>query len=224
MATVATLSLQNFIYRIMESNTFKRLTTRYFIPGAILMAFVVYFGTMASNTVTPTDLLNSISTDTITRTSTSETQSPMLTWKDILALAQKGNPKPDRKVVKTEAEWKAQLTEEQFYVMRKKGTERPFSTEMCSRFEPGIYACAGCGTPMFDSETKYQSGTGWPSFSLPLKDNVVSYVMDNTLGMTRIEAVCSTCDGHLGHVFPDGPQPSGLRFCINAASLKKVEL
>lgn len=147
----------------------------------------------------------------------------VLTWKDVLALAKNGNKKPDRRVEKSEAEWQKVLTEEQYYVMRKKGTERPFSSEMCSRFEPGIYACAGCGTPLFDSETKYQSGTGWPSFSLPLKDNVVSYVMDYTFGMSRVETVCSTCDSHLGHVFPDGPEPSGLRFCINASSLKKVQ-
>ncbi len=147
----------------------------------------------------------------------------VLTWKDVMALAKNGNKKPDRRVERSEAEWQKVLTEEQYYVMRKKGTERPFSSEMCSRFEPGIYACAGCGTPLFDSATKYQSGTGWPSFSLPMKDNVVSYIMDNTFGMTRVETICSTCDSHLGHVFPDGPEPSGLRFCINASSLKKVQ-
>lgn len=147
----------------------------------------------------------------------------VLTWKDVMDLAKNGNKKPDRRVERSEAEWQKVLTEEQYYVMRKKGTERPFSSEMCSRFEPGIYACAGCGTPLFDSATKYQSGTGWPSFSLPMKDNVVSYIMDNTFGMTRVETICSTCDSHLGHVFPDGPEPSGLRFCINASSLKKVQ-
>jgi peptide-methionine (R)-S-oxide reductase len=153
-----------------------------------------------------------------------ESGSTVLTWKGVLALAKNGNKQPDRRVEKTDAEWKKILTDEQYYVMRKKGTERPFSTEMCSRFEPGIYACAGCGTPLFDSATKYQSGTGWPSFSLPMKDNVVSYIMDNTFGMTRVETICSTCDSHLGHVFPDGPEPSGLRYCINASSLKKTEL
>lgn len=147
----------------------------------------------------------------------------VLTWKDVMSLAKNGNKKPDRRVERSEAEWQKVLTEEQYYVMRKKGTERPFSSEMCSRFEPGIYACAGCGTPLFDSATKYQSGTGWPSFTLPMKDNVVSYIMDNTFGMTRVETICSTCDSHLGHVFPDGPEPSGLRFCINASSLKKVQ-
>ncbi len=153
-----------------------------------------------------------------------DTGNTVLTWKDVIALAKNGNKRPDRRVEKTDAEWRTVLTEEQYYVMRKKGTERPFSTEMCSRFEPGIYACAGCGTPLFDSATKYQSGTGWPSFSLPMKDNVVSYIIDNSFGMTRVETICSTCDAHLGHVFPDGPEPSGLRYCINAASLKKTEL
>lgn len=152
-----------------------------------------------------------------------QTDQSVLTWKDVLALAKNGNKKPDRRVERSDAEWQKVLTEEQYYVMRKKGTERPFSSEMCSRFEPGIYACAGCGTPLFDSATKYQSGTGWPSFSLPMKDNVVSYIMDHTFGMTRVETICSTCDSHLGHVFPDGPEPSGLRFCINASSLKKVQ-
>jgi peptide-methionine (R)-S-oxide reductase len=163
-------------------------------------------------------------TPTFMEQDTQDTTSPVLTWKDVMALAKNGNRKPDRRVEKSDADWKKTLTEEQYYVMRKKGTERPFSTEMCSRFEPGIYACAGCGTPLFDSATKYQSGTGWPSFALPLKENVVSYIMDNSYGMTRIETICSTCDAHLGHVFPDGPQPSGLRYCINAASLKKTEL
>src|SRR5690606_15077719 len=165
----------------MKTHFLRRISTRYFLPGVLLIATGVFLSTIALNTNGSDELAHTHSDTTISDPSTSEKQSPMLTWKDILALAQNGNPEPDRKVVKTEAEWKAHLTEEQFYVMRKKGTERPFSTEMCSRFEPGIYACAGCGTPMFDSETKYQSGTGWPSFSLPLKNNVVSYVMDNTL-------------------------------------------
>lgn len=162
-------------------------------------------------------------TPTFMEQDTNPTNSSVLTWKEVIALAENGNRKPERRVEKTDAEWKKSLTEDQYYVMRKKGTERPFSTEMCSRFEPGIYGCAGCGTPLFDSATKYQSGTGWPSFSLPLKENVVSYILDNSFGMTRVETVCSTCDAHLGHVFPDGPKPSGLRFCINAASLKKTE-
>lgn len=146
-----------------------------------------------------------------------------ISWKKIMEYTKKGNPPPDRRVVKTETEWKAILTEEQYYVMRQSGTERPFSSEMCSRFEPGIYACAGCGTPMFDGTTKFDSGTGWPSFTQPLKHNVVSYLLDESYGMVRIEARCSTCDAHLGHVFPDGPKPTGLRYCMNALSLKKIK-
>jgi peptide-methionine (R)-S-oxide reductase len=146
-----------------------------------------------------------------------------ISWKKIMEYSKKGNPPPDRRVVKTEAEWKKILTDEQFYVMRQSGTERPFSSEMCSRFEPGIYACAGCNTPMFDGTTKFDSGTGWPSFTQPLKHNVVSYLLDESYGMVRIEARCSTCDAHLGHVFPDGPKPTGLRYCMNALSLKRIE-
>jgi len=148
---------------------------------------------------------------------------PAITWNQILQYAKKGNPAPDRRVIKSDKEWKVILTEEQFYVLRKSGTERPFSSEMCSKFEPGTYACAGCGTPLFDSTTKFDSGTGWPSFGQPLKNNVVSYLMDESYGMIRIEARCSTCDGHLGHVFPDGPKPTGLRYCMNALSLRKIE-
>ncbi|MCB2084461.1 MAG: peptide-methionine (R)-S-oxide reductase MsrB [Sphingomonadaceae bacterium] len=124
---------------------------------------------------------------------------------------------------KSEDEWRELLDDEQFYVTRLKGTERPFSSEMCSLFEPGLYACSNCGTELFNSATKFDSGTGWPSFSEPVEDNVVAYHRDGTHGMERIEATCNVCDAHLGHVFPDGPHPSGLRFCINALSLGKVE-
>lgn len=145
----------------------------------------------------------------------------MLKWNDILAFAEKGNPAPDQTITKTEEEWKAQLTEEQYYVTRQKGTERAFSSEMCHLFEPGRYACVCCGTTLFDSQEKFESGTGWPSFTQPLNENAVAYNADHSHGMTRVETVCNTCDAHLGHVFPDGPQPSGLRYCINAVSLKK---
>ena len=94
---------------------------------------------------------------------------------------------------------------------------------MCSLFEPGLYACLCCDTLLFDSEVKFESGTGWPSFSHPVSLNAVAYHTDGSLGMQRIETTCNTCDAHLGHVFPDGPMPSGLRYCINAAALKKVE-
>ena len=146
----------------------------------------------------------------------------MLTWNDIQGIARSGNPAPDRRVEKTDAEWKTLLTSEQFQITRKAGTERPFSSEMCTRFEPGKYACVCCGTELFDSETKYESHSGWPSFTQPIKPNAVAYHSDRSHGMIRIEATCNTCGAHLGHVFPDGPAPSGLRYCMNAVSLKKV--
>jgi methionine-R-sulfoxide reductase len=147
----------------------------------------------------------------------------MLKWNDILKTASDGNPAPDCKVAKTDEQWRAQLTAEQFRVARQAGTERAFSSEMCSIFEPGLYGCICCSTLLFDAEQKFESGSGWPSFTQPVKPNVVAYHVDNSHGMTRVEAVCNTCDAHLGHVFPDGPAPSGLRYCMNAVSLQKLE-
>lgn len=144
-------------------------------------------------------------------------------WDEIERRAREGNPPPPRRVEKTDAEWRAQLTAAEFAVARAKGTERPFSSEMCARFEPGIYACVCCGTELFDATTKFDSGTGWPSFTQPIEDAVVAYVGDFSHGMTRIETVCAVCDAHLGHVFPDGPrETTGLRYCINAVALRKV--
>ena len=105
---------------------------------------------------------------------------------------------------------------------REKGTERPFSSPMCSLFEPGRYACVCCGTLLFDSEEKFESGTGWPSFVQPIEESAVAYHADRSHGMYRVETTCNTCGAHLGHVFPDGPRPSGLRYCINAVALDKV--
>lgn len=147
----------------------------------------------------------------------------IVTWKDVLNYGRSGNPAPDKRVEKTDEEWAKILTPEQFQVTRLKGTERPHSSEMCSIFEPGIYACACCKTELFDGGAKFESGTGWPSFTQPLKENVVAYHEDTSHGMTRVEVTCSTCDAHLGHVFPDGPEPSGLRFCMNAVALEKVK-
>ena len=147
----------------------------------------------------------------------------MLTWADVLEVAADGNPAPDRRVERTDEEWQALLTPEQYRVARGKGTEHPFSSEMCNLFEPGLYACLCCDTLMFDSEEKFESGTGWPSFTQAVAPNAVAYHLDRTLRMHRVETTCNTCDAHIGHVFPDGPQPSGLRYCINAVSLKKVE-
>lgn len=147
----------------------------------------------------------------------------MLDWKDVMNFAGKGNPEPDTQVKKSDAEWKTQLSPEAYQVARQKGTERPFSSEMCNLFQPGRYACVCCDTLLFDSEEKFDSGTGWPSFTQPVKANAVAYHQDMSHGMSRIEALCNTCDAHLGHVFPDGPPPSGLRYCINAVALKKQD-
>lgn len=147
----------------------------------------------------------------------------MIDWNKALEFATKGNPTPDKRVEKTDEEWKAKLDPEQFRVARQHGTERAFSSEMCNKFEPGKYECVCCGTLLFDSAEKFDSGTGWPSFSQPVKENVVAYKLDNSFGMKRVEVLCNVCDAHLGHVFPDGPKPSGLRYCVNAVSLEKVE-
>lgn len=146
----------------------------------------------------------------------------MLTWANVIKIANEGNPEPDRRVVKTDEEWRALLTPEQYHVTREKGTERAFSSEMCSLFEAGRYSCVCCDTLLFDAGEKFESGTGWPSFTQPVKANAIAYHVDNAHGMQRVETVCNTCDAHLGHVFPDGPAPSGLRYCINALALKKT--
>jgi len=147
----------------------------------------------------------------------------MLKWDDILAVAKNGNPAPRNPVTKTDAQWREQLSEEAFLVTRKEATERPFSSDMCSLFEPSIYACVCCNTQLFDASEKFESGTGWPSFTQPLDENDVSYHADTSLASTRIEAKCNNCEAHLGHVFPDGPKPSGLRYCMNAVALQKAE-
>jgi methionine-R-sulfoxide reductase len=146
-----------------------------------------------------------------------------LQWKDVLKFAREGNPEPDRKVAKNEAEWRKQLSPDQYRVTRQAGTERAFSSEMCGLFEPGLYSCLCCETLLFDASEKFDSGTGWPSFTQPIKPNAIAYHADDSYGTTRIETVCNTCDAHLGHVFPDGPPPSGLRYCMNAVALKKVK-
>lgn len=147
----------------------------------------------------------------------------MLKWIDIIRFAGTGNPVPDKKVVKTNDEWQKLLTPEEFRITRLKGTERAHSSEMCSLFEPGKYACVCCGTLLFDANEKFESGTGWPSFTQPVTENAIAYHKDISYGMVRVETTCNTCDAHLGHVFPDGPGPGGLRYCMNAVALKKVE-
>jgi peptide-methionine (R)-S-oxide reductase len=143
---------------------------------------------------------------------------------------QSGGPAMERsgvpmgsKVEKTDAEWQQLLSPEQYRVTRQKGTERAFTGEYWNAKTDGIYQCVCCGQPLFDAKTKYESGTGWPSFWQPADENFVSLHADNTLFMRRTEVTCSRCGAHLGHVFQDGPQPTGLRYCMNSAALKLVD-
>lgn len=145
-----------------------------------------------------------------------------MNWAEVIKFASEGNLKPPRRVERSEEEWRALLSADRFRVTRLKGTERPHSSEMCSLFTPGRYACGCCGTELFDSTSKFESGTGWPSFTHPVEDSAIAHHIDSSHGMRRIETTCNICDAHLGHVFPDGPEPSGLRFCINALSLEKI--
>src|SRR5688572_13976565 len=126
----------------------------------------------------------------------------------------------EKKIVKTDEEWKKELTPEQYAVARKKGTERPFTGEYNQTKKEGMYTCVCCGAELFDSQTKFDSGSGWPSFYQPTDKDKIQEETDSTHGMSRTEVMCNSCGAHLGHVFPDGPRPTGLRYCINSVSLK----
>ena len=140
----------------------------------------------------------------------------------VFSCKSKGQDKEKTKnypVTKTEAQWKAELSDMEYYVLREAGTERVFSSPLNDEHREGTFLCAACNTPLFKSENKFDSGTGWPSFTQPIQTNAVKYEKDSSFGMIRVEIMCNTCDAHLGHVFPDGPEPSGLRYCVNSESL-----
>ena len=147
----------------------------------------------------------------------------MITWNDVIKFASKGNPEPERRVEKSDHEWKDLLTVEQYKITRLKGTEPAGTGALCHAHEAGVYSCSCCDTELFDSTIKFESGSGWPSFTQPIDIASVKYVKDDSFGMIRVEVMCNVCDGHLGHVFPDGPKPSGLRYCINSESIKLIK-
>jgi peptide-methionine (R)-S-oxide reductase len=136
------------------------------------------------------------------------------------AVAERTGVSMNGRIEKSDNEWRAVLTDEQFQVTRRKGTERAFTGAYWNTKDDGIFQCVCCGQPLFDAKTKFDSGTGWPSFWQPIEENNVSLLSDDTLFMRRTEVTCSRCDAHLGHVFPDGPPPTGLRYCMNSAALK----
>lgn len=160
--------------------------------------------------------------DFLLRTEAAATVPPgTLIWAGVLRLARDGNPPPPRRIELTPDEWRLRLTPEQYRITREHGTEPAFSSPLCALFEPGRYACAGCGSELFDAASKFDSGSGWPSFTEAVTPDAIAYFADDSLGMQRIETRCNVCDAHLGHVFPDGPPPGGLRYCINALAVVK---
>ncbi|MEZ7498148.1 peptide-methionine (R)-S-oxide reductase MsrB [Flavobacterium sp. Arc3] len=168
----------------------------------LLLLPVIAFSFMACMKANKSD-------ETIASTETAIQQQPFLSLADTSL----------KKVVKTDAEWKKVLTDNQYNILRKKGTERPFQNEFNDNHKKGNYFCAACQLPLFSSKTKFNSGTGWPSFYDVINPNRVKEVVDKSLGMVRGEIVCARCEGHLGHLFDDGPSPTGLRYCMNSASM-----
>lgn len=143
----------------------------------------------------------------------------MITWQEILTYAHGNNPSPDIRIVATDELWAERLPHDVYEIVRGKGTERPFSSPLCSSFESGVYACVCCHTPLFDNVSKFESGTGWPSFTEPVSHHVLAYQADDSNNMERIEVTCATCDAHLGHVFNDGSRADEVRYCMNARAL-----
>lgn len=139
------------------------------------------------------------------------------------AISQKNKSQRADKIIKSDAEWKKILTKEQYYITRQKGTERAFSGALNNNKEKGTYLCVCCDLPLFSSNTKFDSGTGWPSFYAPISKDAITEVRDTSHGMIRVETICARCDAHLGHVFDDGPKPTGLRYCMNSIALKFVK-
>ena len=144
-------------------------------------------------------------------------------WKAIIHRVESGQPPHPNPISKSKEEWKAVLDDQTYRITREGGTEPAGSGSHCSRFEPGVYNCACCNTPLFDSGTKFESGSGWPSFDQPIEQDSIRYIKDVSYGMVRVEIQCHRCEAHLGHVFPDGPTPTGLRFCVNSLSLVKAD-
>lgn len=149
----------------------------------------------------------------------------MLRWIDIIKYATYGNPEPTRRAEKTEQEWRQLLTPEQYEVTRQKGTEKPYKNAYCRSFEPGRYICVCCGQLLFNASNQFKAlASGWPSFTQPASKAAIKYVFDNSHNMKRVEVVCNVCDSHLGHVFNDGPEAPGLRYCVNSTSMVKQEV
>jgi peptide-methionine (R)-S-oxide reductase len=146
-----------------------------------------------------------------------------MNWNDVIKYSMKGTPAPDQRIERTEEEWKAQLTPEQYRITRLKGTEAAGSGALCSAHDAGIYSCICCDATLFDSTIKFESNSGWPSFTQPVQENSIKYEKDIAHGMIRVEVMCNSCDSHLGHVFPDGPAPTGLRYCVNSESIKLLK-